>query len=74
MEFDIQKYKSGKYIATTKGAYNNVRILCTDRKAKECVVALVKNNDGFEHLYTYLPNGRLFSDAETPLDLILLER
>lgn len=72
MNFSIDNYNSGRYITTTK-QFNEVRILCVNRRAEHCIVALVKS-EGFEHLYTYLPNGMLFDDEESPFDLILLER
>lgn len=48
----------------------NVRIICTDkRKTIYPIIALCLMNDGSEFCHDYLPNGKMYSNSDSCLDL-----
>lgn len=55
-EFDIEKAKAGAKVRTRDG--RDVRIVCYDRIAQDCLVALIKDSFGYECIYSYYPNGK----------------
>lgn len=48
-----------------------VRILCTDLKSRSTIVGAIRNTDAYEVIDTWMPDGRLYSNADNdPCDLI----
>lgn len=47
-----------------------VRIVCVDMNSDDCIVALVQG-EFKESVYTYTPDGRVFVNDKSPLDLML---
>lgn len=54
-----------------------VRVICTDVvpshgnfSSGHTVVALIHKDEGGEVVYTFFPNGRIYSDYEMPFDLV----
>ena len=71
-QFDLKEYlkNPNKKVVTRDG--KDVRIICTDRKGTEySVVALCTMSNESENLYSYLPNGRMYlnADADSCMDL-----
>ena len=69
-QFNLEEYLKdpNKKVVTRDG--RNARIVCTDRKGTEySVVALRTMSSGSEDCHFYLPNGRMYSSADSCLDL-----
>lgn len=72
--FDVEmakKITNGKVdgkIVTRDG--RNVRVLCWDAKADQCIVALLLG-EFYEECGTYTKDGRIFMNGESPADLML---
>ena len=71
-QFDLKEYLKdpNKKVVTRDG--RNVRIICTDKQGGDHpIIALCTMSNESEILYSYLPNGRMYlnADADTCLDL-----
>ena len=69
-QFNLEEYlrDPNKKVVTRDG--RNVRIVCTDQKGTEySVIALCTMNNKRENLYSYLPNGRMYLNADSCIDL-----
>ena len=71
-QFDIEKYlENPKQRVVTRDG-RNVRIICTDRQGGDHpILALCTMSNESENLYSFLPNGRMYlnADADTCMDL-----
>lgn len=73
----MEQFNLGKYLANPKRKVvtrdgRNVRIICTDRQGGDRpILALCTMSNESENLYSYLPNGRMYlnADADSCLDL-----
>lgn len=71
-QFNLEEYlkNPNKKVVTRDG--RNVRIICTDRRGGDHpILALCTMSNESENLYSYLPNGRMYlnADAESCMDL-----
>lgn len=69
-EFNLNEYLKdpSKKVVTRDG--RNVRIICTDAKGDEPIIALVYNNNrDEENVYTYNRDGSFYGDNYDCLDL-----
>ena len=71
-QFDLKEYLKdpNKKVVTRDG--RNVRIICTDRQGGDHpILALCTMSNESENLYSFLPNGRMYlnADADTCMDL-----
>ena len=66
--FNLQEAIDGKPVVTRSGC--PVRIICTDRKGANRVIALVECSDGTEIIIPYNDEGRLFKN-ESHNDLMM---
>ena len=69
-QFNLEEYKKNpnRKVITRDG--RSVRILCTDRKGTEyLVIALCTMSNGSEDCYFYFPHGRLYSSADSCMDV-----
>ena len=71
-QFNLEEYlrDPNKKVVTRDG--RNVRIICTDRRGGDHpILALCTVSNESENLYSYLPNGRMYlnADADTCMDL-----
>ena len=74
-QFNLEEYlvNPKRKVVTRDG--RNVRIICTDQKGTAySVIALCTMSNGRENLYSYLPNGRMYlnADADTRMDLFFV--
>ena len=73
----MEQFNLGKYLANPKRKVvtrdgRNVRIVCTDRQGGDHpILALCTMSNESENLYSFLPNGRMYlnADADTCMDL-----
>lgn len=74
--FDIEKAKAGAEVVTAKDNLK-VEILkyCfkCDYKSKFPILAIINFNNGLQAVYTYDPNGKLFTSDEHDFDLRIRE-
>ena len=69
-EFNLNEYLKdpSKKVVTRDG--RDVRIICTDAKGDEPIIALVYNNNrDEENVYTYNRDGYFYGDNDSCLDL-----
>ena len=69
-QFSLEKYLANpsRKVVTRDG--RPVRILCTDRKSyNEEIVGLVMNDNGMESILTWIQQGKVFFNSDTPNDL-----
>ena len=69
-QFNLEEYLKdpNKKVVTRDG--RNVRIICTDKKGVNySVVALCTMSDGSENLETYFPNGKIYLNSGSCMDL-----
>ena len=68
-QFNLEEYlkNPNRRVVTRNGLA--VRIICTDRKDKWPIVALVTDDDA-ERIYPYLSNGAIYPDDSSRLDLM----
>lgn len=69
-QFDLAEYLKNpdKKVVTRNG--RSVRIVCTNRLTDDYqVVALVRNGDGLEDLFSYTKSGELYTYQNDDLDL-----
>ena len=71
-QFNLEEYLKdpNKKVVTRDG--RNVRIICTDRQGGDHpILALCTMSNESENLYSYLPNGRMYlnADADSCMDL-----
>ena len=68
-QFSLEEYLKNpdRKVVTRNGL--SVRIICTDRKDKWPIVALVTDDDT-ERVYPYLSNGAIYPDDSSRLDLM----
>ena len=71
-QFDLKEYLKdpNKKVGTRDG--RNVRIICTDRQGGDRpILALCTMSNKSENLHSYLPNGRMYlnADVDSCLDL-----
>lgn len=69
-EFSLEEYlkNPNREVVTRDG--RNVRIICTDRKGDNPIIALVYNaNVGQEYGYSFYPDGKYFIDKDDEFDL-----
>ena len=68
-QFSLEEYLKNpdRKVVTRNGL--PVRIICTDRKDKWPIVALVTDDDT-ERVYPYLSNGAIYPDDSSRLDLM----
>lgn len=68
-QFNLEEYLKNpdRRVVTRNGLA--VRIICTDRKDKWPIVALVTDDDA-ERIYPYLSNGAIYPDDSSRLDLM----
>ena len=69
-EFNLEEYLKdpSQKVVTRDG--RAVRIICTDAKSDEPIIALVYNNiRDEENVYTYNRDGRFYKDNDSCLDL-----
>ena len=69
-QFDLKEYLANpsRKVVTREGC--PVRILCTDRKSyNEEIVGLVMNDNGMESVLTWIQQGKVFFNSDTPNDL-----
>ena len=71
-QFNLEEYlkNPNKKVVTRDG--RNARIVCTDRQGGDHpILALCTMSNESENLYSYLPNGRMYlnADADSCLDL-----
>ena len=71
-QFNLEEYlrDPNKKVVTRDG--RNVRIICTDRQGGDHpILALCTMSNESENLYSFLPNGRMYlnADADTCMDL-----
>ena len=71
-QFNLEEYLQdpNKKVVTRDG--RNARIICTDRQGSDHpILALCTMSNESENLYSYLPNGRMYlnADADTCMDL-----
>ena len=71
-QFNLEEYlrDPNKKVVTRDG--RNARIICTDRQGSDHpILALCTMSNESENLYSYLPNGRMYlnADADTCMDL-----
>ena len=69
-QFSLEKYLANpsRKVVTREGC--PVRILCTDRKSyNEEIVGLVMNDNGMESVLTWIQQGKVFFNSDTPNDL-----
>ena len=69
-QFSLEKYLANpsRKVVTRDG--RPVRILCTDRKSyNEEIVGLVTNDNGMESVLTWIQQGKVFFNSDTPNDL-----
>ena len=69
-QFDLKEYLANpsRKVVTREGC--SVRILCTDRKSyNEEIVGLVMNDNGMESILTWIQQGKVFFNSDTPNDL-----
>src|SRR5574344_1767496 len=71
-EFSLEEYlkNPSRKIVTRDG--RDVRIICTDRRGGDHpILALCTMSNESENLYSFLPNGRMYlnADADTCMDL-----
>ena len=69
-QFDLKEYLANpsRKVVTRDGC--PVRILCTDRKSyNEEIVGLVMNDNGMESILTWIQQGKVFFNSDTPNDL-----
>ena len=71
-QFNLEEYlrDPNKKVVTRDG--RNVRIICTDRQGGDHpILALCTISNESENLYSYLPNGRMYlnADADSCMDL-----
>lgn len=69
-EFSLEEYlkNPNREVVTRDG--RNVRIICTDRKGDNPIIALVYNaNVGQEYGYSFYPDGKYFIDKDDEVDL-----
>ena len=69
-EFNLTEYlkNPSQKVVTRDG--RNVRIICTDAKGDEPIIALVYNNNrDEENVYTYNRDGSFYGDNDSCLDL-----
>lgn len=70
-QFSIEEYLKNpdRKVVTRNGL--PVRIICTDRKHKRPIIALIKEKDGTENIYTYNKQGGFWMNNEcSDLDLM----
>lgn len=68
--FDLQAAKAGKPVCTRSG--KPVRIICFDVKgAKHPIIALVEE-DGYERVCSYMPDGRRFEEEKEWSDDLMM--
>ena len=70
-EFNLEEYlkNPSQKVVTRDG--REVRIICTDAKGDEPIIALVYNNNREEeNVYTYNRNGSFYGDNYDCLDLV----
>ena len=67
-EFDLEAAKRGAAVCTRDGSC--VRIVCTDCRGEDPIVALVNYKIG-EDVYTYNSRGRYYRSADSDLDLFM---
>ena len=70
-EFNLEEYlkNPSQKIVTRDG--RDVRIICTDAKGDEPIIALVYNNiRDEENVYTYNKDGYFYKDNDSCLDLV----
>ena len=69
-QFDLKEYLKdpNKKVVTRDG--RDVRIICTDRQGGDRpILALCTMSNESENLYFYLPNGRMYLNVDTCMDL-----
>lgn len=69
-EFSLEEYLKNpdREVVTRDG--RKVRIICTDRKGDNPIIALVYNaNVGQEYGYSFYPDGKYFIDKDDEFDL-----
>lgn len=71
-QFNLEEYlkNPNKKVVTRNG--RDARIICTDRRGGDHpILALCTISNESENLYSYLPNGRMYSnaDADSCMDL-----
>ena len=69
-QFNLQEFidNPSRKVVTRDG--RPVRILCTDRKSyNEEIVGLVMNDNGMESVLTWIQQGKVFFNSDTPNDL-----
>jgi hypothetical protein len=64
-------FDPNKPVQTRDG--RKARIICTDAKANENIIALLQNSHGEEYVQHYLSGGTVFCTAESGNDLINIE-
>ena len=69
-EFNLEEYLKNPSKKVVTRAGRNVRIVCTDAKGDEPIIALVYNNiRDEENVYTYNRDGSFYGDNYDYLDL-----
>lgn len=69
--FDLEAAKNGAPVCTRNG--KDVRIICFDRVSKDLypIIALIKENNGDEVLYTYTLDGKVSKYSDSPINLVM---
>lgn len=68
--FDLEEYleNPNRKVITRDG--RNVRIICTDKRKDDYpILALCSMDNGSEHCYSYLPNGKRYLIEDSSVDL-----
>lgn len=68
-EFNLEQAKAGKHVCTRDG--KPARIVCWDRKVKECPIVVLVNVDGEEVVLSFSEKGRVGPFEESPYDLMM---
>lgn len=71
IEFNLEKYNSGKYSLVTRDG-REARIVCTDVAGSFPILALVRLVDGTEAPFAYTESGEI-DDGDDDLDLLLIK-
>ena len=69
--FNLEEAKAGKPVCTRDD--KPARIICFDRKIKNCypLLVLITNNDNYEECYSYTADGKFNYADESDLDLFM---
>lgn len=68
--FDLEEYQKNPNRKVITRSGRNVRIICTDKRKDDYpILALCSMDNGSEHCYSYLPNGKRYLIEDSSVDL-----